>query len=108
MTIFGFSTEAINRRMFLALLPILLCCGMLQVQAQTMMPLPGFGSNYTSTQIRGYWFQAPTDFTIVGLRVPTDIGTTPQNIQIIRFNSGPRHFFQRKQQTTRHLVFGQT
>jgi len=61
----------------------------LQTQAQTLMPLPNYGSTYTSSQIRGFWFQAPTDFTIVGVRVPTDVGTTPQNVQIIKFNAGP-------------------
>ncbi|MBE0643078.1 MAG: T9SS type A sorting domain-containing protein [Bacteroidetes bacterium] len=61
----------------------------LQAQAQTQLPLPSYGSTYTSTQIRGYWFQAPTDFTIVGVRVPTDIGTTAQNVQIIKFAAGP-------------------
>ncbi|MBW2456026.1 MAG: hypothetical protein JRI68_16025, partial [Deltaproteobacteria bacterium] len=48
-----------------------------------------FGSNFTGTNMtRGYWFQAPTAFTIKGLRVPTDVGTAPQNVQVVRFNSG--------------------
>ena len=79
-------------RMLTFLLPVLFLSitGMLlETQAQTMMPLPGYGSTYTANQIRGYWFQAPTDFTIVGVRVPTDIGTNPQNVQIIRFAAGP-------------------
>jgi hypothetical protein len=78
-----------SRKLYLLVLPVLFFGAILQAEAQTMMPLPGFGSTYTANQIRGYWFQAPTDFTIVGVRVPTDIGTTPQNVQIIRFAAGP-------------------
>ncbi|MCZ7556426.1 MAG: T9SS type A sorting domain-containing protein [Bacteroidia bacterium] len=77
------------RKLYLLVLPALIFGVLSQAEAQTMMPLPGYGSTYTSSQIRGYWFQAPTDFTIVGVRVPTDIGTTPQNVQIIRFAAGP-------------------
>jgi len=82
----------IRTRVFAIALPLLLLSvlGIVQqAQSQTMMPLPGYGSTYTSTQIRGYWFQAPVDFTIVGVKVPTDIGTTAQNVQIIKFAAGP-------------------
>ena len=64
-----------NRNTFLhgngrmVVMTMLVLCTLLgtatQAQAQTMMPLPAYGSTYTSTQIRGFWFQAPTDFTIV-------------------------------------------
>ncbi len=48
-----------------------------------------FGSTYSSSAAtRGYWFTAPTSFTIKELRVPTDVGTDPQNIQVVRFNGG--------------------
>jgi hypothetical protein len=43
----------------------------------------------SSNATRGYWFTAPTNFTIKELRVPTDVGTDPQNIQVVRFNNGP-------------------
>ena len=53
------------------------------------MPLPAHGSTYTASQTRGYWFQAPTSFTITGLRVPTDVGTGDQWIQVIRTTAAP-------------------
>ncbi len=42
-----------------------------------------------SQPARGYWYQAPVAHTIKDLRVPTDVGTLGQNIQVVRFNSGP-------------------
>jgi hypothetical protein len=58
------------------------------LHGQTMMPLPPHSSTYSS-MIRGYWFQAPTDFTIVGVRVPTDASSDAQSVQIVRFTAGP-------------------
>jgi len=56
----------------------------------TELDIGPFGSNFTSASLsRGYFFTAPVSFTILELRVPTDVGTDPQNIQVIRFNSGP-------------------
>lgn len=49
-----------------------------------------FASSYnSSTATRGYWFTAPVSFTIKELRVPTDVGTTVQNIQVVKFTGGP-------------------
>src|SRR5690606_2586351 len=56
-----------------------------QSMAQTMMPLPSFGSVYTGN-VRGYWFTAPTSFIITGLRVPVDAGTGTQNIHVFKIN----------------------
>ncbi len=55
-------------------------------------PMPNqagtFGSN-----ARGYWFTAPTDFTITGVFVPTGNGAN-QNIAVIKFdNNQPPPFF---------------
>ncbi|MBZ0137345.1 MAG: hypothetical protein K8I27_13345, partial [Planctomycetes bacterium] len=57
--------------------------------AQTMMPLPPQSSIYTSSQVRGYYFQAPTSFTITGLRVPASAGTGAQYIQVMRLPAAP-------------------
>ena len=52
---------------------------------QTQAPLPPHGSTF-SGNVRGYWFQAPIDFSITGIRVPTDASTGNQNVAIMRFN----------------------
>ncbi|HRP90648.1 MAG TPA: GEVED domain-containing protein [Edaphocola sp.] len=54
----------------------------------TMMPLPSHGSVYTGN-VRGYWFVAPTDFTITGLRVPSEAGTGIQSIQVMKITPAP-------------------
>ena len=49
-----------------------------------------FNHDYSSSSsTRGYWYQAPVAHTIKALRVPTDVGTLGQNIQVVRFNGGP-------------------
>lgn len=50
--------------------------------ATTVMPPEAttFFSN-----VRGYWFTAPSDFTITGLFVPNPANGTTQNIAVIRF-----------------------
>jgi hypothetical protein len=58
--------------------------------AITDLDIGPYGSTYTSgSGTRGYWFQAPVSFTIKELRVPTDVGTGPQNIQVVKFLGGP-------------------
>ena len=42
-----------------------------------------------SGNARGYFFVAPEDFTITGLRVPTDQSNGGQNIQVMRFAAPP-------------------
>jgi hypothetical protein len=56
------------------------------LQAQTMMPLPAYNNTYNG-MVRGFWFTAPTDFRIVGVRVPTDVGTAAQNVQVMKINT---------------------
>ncbi|MEM9875776.1 MAG: hypothetical protein AAF928_12835 [Myxococcota bacterium] len=60
--------------------------------AVTDVDVGPFGSIFSSTLTRGFWFTAPVNFTIVELRVPTDVGTQApnnQNIEVVRFTGGP-------------------
>ena len=52
---------------------------------QTMMPLPAHASVYTGN-VRGYWFTAPVNFTITGLRVAAQAGTGLQYIHVFKIN----------------------
>ncbi len=59
-----------------------------RVTADTMMPLPEFDKTYSvSTVTRGYWFEAPTNFRITGLRVPDESGNGRQNVEVVRFDN---------------------
>ena len=51
------------------------------------LPLPSHSTTY-SGNVRGYYFESPTDFIISGLRVPTDADAGPQNIAIVKFTNG--------------------
>jgi parallel beta-helix repeat protein len=51
-----------------------------------------YDHTYSSDRTRGYWFTAPCDFRITALRVPTDVGTDIQNIEVIRLNGAPPAF----------------
>ena len=57
-----------------------------EAAGQNMMPIGPHVSSY-SGMTRGFWFIAPTDFYIVGVRVPTDASTGAQNVQIMRYNT---------------------
>jgi len=53
--------------------------------AQTMIQMPSHSTVYNGN-IRGFWFTAPVDFTIVGLRVPSQAGSGLQYIQVFKIN----------------------
>lgn len=53
--------------------------------SQQSLQMPSHSSMY-SNGIRGYWFTAPVDFTIVGLRVPSEAGTGAQYIQVVKIH----------------------
>ncbi|MFC1732329.1 GEVED domain-containing protein [candidate division KSB1 bacterium] len=49
-----------------------------------------YSSTYTAVNgLRGYHFQAPVDFVITGLRVPTNVGTEPQSVEVLQFATAP-------------------
>ena len=54
---------------------------------QALMGLPAHGSVYGGN-VRGYYFTAPVDFTITGLRVPVEV-TGLQNIAVVRLAALP-------------------
>lgn len=63
------------------------CFGQTQIQMQLPAQTGTFGSN-----VRGYWFQAPTCFTITGLQVPTDASSGNQSIAVLRLPAAPPLF----------------
>ena len=70
-------------RNMLATVTVLGCVS--TVTAQTLMPLPGYVRTFTGN-VRGYYFTAPIDFIIVGLRVPDETGAGLQSLEIVRFD----------------------
>jgi len=42
------------------------------VTAQTLIPISVYSRTYSATRMRGFYFQSPTDFTIVEVRVPDE------------------------------------
>jgi hypothetical protein len=71
-----------------AVLTVLLVTGFAEVQAQIMMPLPPHYTNYGG-MVRGYWFTAPCDFFMLGVRVPTDASSAEQSIHVMRLPAPP-------------------
>lgn len=64
------------------LLALFIAVGM-TATAQTMMPLPAQNSTFGGN-VRGFYFTAPTCFTITGLKIPADISGV-QSIAVVRF-----------------------
>jgi hypothetical protein len=82
-------SRTIKGAIFPIVFALFICCLATPGIGQTMMPLPAYGSSYSGAMVRGYYFQAPVNFIVVGLRVPTDVGTGNQSIQFVRFTAGP-------------------
>jgi PKD repeat protein len=72
--------------------------------AQTSIPLPPHASTY-SIYARGYWFTAPMAFTITGLRVPSEAGTGPQYIQVVKLNVTPPIAFTNQTTNFTNLIY---
>ncbi|MCX6232564.1 MAG: hypothetical protein NTZ33_13595, partial [Bacteroidetes bacterium] len=55
-----------------------------ELLSQTQMPLPVHSSVYGGIYARGYWFIAPCNFIIVGLKVAPEAGTGLQYIHVMK------------------------
>lgn len=53
--------------------------------------IPDQTSSFTGNA-RGYWFTAPVDFVMTGLRVPTTASSADQNVMVMRFDAVPPNF----------------
>ena len=63
----------------------------LVAQTGTLMTLPGHNSTYNGNT-RGYWFTAPTDFIISGIRVPDNAGSGNQTFEVVRLQAAPPNY----------------
>lgn len=54
----------------------------------TLMPIGPQSGTFTSN-VRGYYFTAPVNFTICGLYIPTNASSGAQSVEVVRFTAGP-------------------
>lgn len=59
-------------------------------EPETMMGLPAYSATFTGA-VRGYYFTAPVDFTITGLKIPSDVSGL-QNIAVVKLTATPPLF----------------
>ena len=72
------------------LLAILFAAGCAVAQ---QVPIPPFSATSTTPLSRGFWFLAPVNFSITGLRVPDEAGVGTQAVEVIDFGtSAPPSF----------------
>lgn len=57
-----------------------------------IVPVPPFGSTFTATTTRGFWFQAPTRFSVVSMSVPDESNHGLQNVALYRLAGAPPVF----------------
>ncbi len=69
----------------MSLIMVFMFCFSGLLHAQTEMPLPSHSNVYTG-YTRGYWFVAPMDFTISGLKVAPEAGSGMQYIHVMKCN----------------------
>jgi hypothetical protein len=62
-----------------------------EVAPPVIIPIPPHGTNYSGNS-RGYWFEAPCDFKLTGVRAPADYSTNAQSIHLVKFNTIPPDF----------------
>jgi PKD repeat protein len=79
------------KKNLLTLLLVFILGNSLIAQNFIQMALPA-QTGTLSGNVRGYWFQSPTCFTITGLEVPTDASSGLQSIAVVRLDSAPPAF----------------
>lgn len=60
------------------------------VLPQTMMGLPAYSGTFNGS-VRGYYFTSPVDFTITGLKIPSDVSGL-QNIAVVKLTALPPNY----------------
>lgn len=63
--------------------------GLASTALAQQIPIPAFGSTFTSTLTRGFWFQAPANFLIVGLKAPNESAQPFQTLEVIDLGTTP-------------------
>ncbi|MBN2593459.1 MAG: S8 family serine peptidase [Sedimentisphaerales bacterium] len=59
-----------------------------RADSETLMPLPEFSETFSDSALtRGYWFEAPANFRITGLRVPDESSNGRQNVEVVIFDN---------------------
>ena len=56
--------------------------------ASAQLAIPGFTTTETGSTSVGFYFQAPADFEITGLRVPDESGQGKQSVAVVRQGAG--------------------
>jgi hypothetical protein len=63
--------------------------GRVEIYVKNQLPLPAFSSTFSGSLTRGYYFQTPVDFNLIGLRVPDESQDGKQNVEVYRWSSKP-------------------
>jgi hypothetical protein len=61
--------------------------------ADYLLNIPDYAETFSDSSLsRGYWFQAPVNFVITGLRVPDEAQSGIQNVEVLKLNDIPPLF----------------
>ncbi len=63
--------------------------GRVEIYVKNHLPMPAYLSTYSANRTRGYYFQTPVDFHLIGLRVPDELQHGKQNVEVYRWRNKP-------------------